>query len=42
MKAETLKAVLDKIPDDYDVRYQDKNIDNNFEIDVDNKVLILK
>ena len=42
MKEETLRKVLDKIPDDYDVRYQDKNIDNNFEIDLDNKKIILK
>ena len=42
MKAETLRQILDKVPDDYEIRYQDKRLGNSFEIDVDNKVLILK
>lgn len=42
MNVETLKTILDKIPDDYEVKYNDRSINNNFEIDVDNKVIMLK
>lgn len=42
MNVETLKKVLDKIPDDYEVRYVDRSIKNTFSIDVDNQVLILE
>ena len=42
MNVETLKKVLDKIPDDYEVRYNDRSIRNNFSVDVDNQVLVLE
>ena len=42
MNVETLKAVLEKLPDDYEVKYQDKRISDTFEIDVENKEIILK
>lgn len=42
MNVETLKKVLDKIPDDYEVRYNDRSIRNSFSVDVDNQVLILE
>ena len=42
MKAETMKAVLDKIPDDYEIKYIDQHIKNTFSVDVENKVLILE
>ena len=42
MNVETLKQILEKIPDDYQVKYQDKNISTVFEIDVENQRIILK
>lgn len=42
MNVETLKAVLEKIPDDYEVKYQGKRILDTLEIDVENKEIILK
>ena len=42
MNVETLKKVLDKIPDDYEVRYNDRSIRNSFSVDVDNQVLVLE
>lgn len=42
MNVETLKAVLEKVPDEYEVKYQGKRILDTFEIDVENKRLILK
>ena len=42
MNVETLKMVLEKLPDDYEVKYQDKRINDTFEIDVENKEIILK
>ena len=42
MNVETLKKVLDKIPDDYEVKFNDRSIQNTFKIDVDNQVLILE
>ena len=42
MNAETLLAILSKVPKDYEVRYQDKHIGNTFEIDVENQRIILK
>ena len=42
MNVETLKTILERIPDDYEIHYQDYRIQNNFTIDVDNKKLILK
>ena len=42
MNVETLKAVLEKLPDDYEIKYIDRHIKNTFSVDVDNKVLILE
>ena len=42
MNVETLRSVLEKVPEDYEVKYIDRSIGNSFEIDVDNKKLILK
>ena len=42
MNVETLKQILEKVPDDYEIRYHDKRLGNIFEIDVDNQVLILE
>ena len=42
MNVETLKKVLDKIPDDYEIKFEDRSIKNSFKIDVDNQVLILE
>ena len=42
MNVETLKAVLDKVPDDYIIKYQENRILDTFEIDVENKEIILK
>lgn len=42
MNVETLKAVLEKLPDDYEVKYQGKRILDTFEIDVENREIILK
>jgi len=42
MKAETLKKILDNIPGDYDIYFQDKKISAKIEIDIDNERIILK
>ena len=42
MNVETLKKVLDKIPDDYEIKFEDRSIKNSFKIDVDNQFLILE
>ena len=42
MKAETLKEILEHIPDDYEIKYVDRIVKNTFTIDVDNKILILE
>ena len=42
MNVETLKAVLEKVPDDYIIKYQENRILDTFEIDVENKEIILK
>ena len=42
MNIETLKQILEKIPGDYEVRYQNNIVKSNVEIDVENKRLILK
>lgn len=42
MNVETLKQILEKLPEDYEVRYIDRDISSNFEVDVENKLLILK
>ena len=42
MNVETLKKILEKIPDDYEVMYNDKRITNTFQVDVDNEKLILE
>ena len=42
MNVETLRHILEKVPGEYRVKYQDKNIKNMFEIDVENEEIILK
>ena len=42
MNVETLMCILEKVPDDYQVKYQDKRILDVFEIDVENHEIILK
>ena len=42
MNVETLKAVLEKVSDDYIIKYQENRILDTFEIDVENKEIILK
>ena len=42
MNIETLKQILERIPGDYEVRFQDNIVKSNVEIDVENKRLILK
>ena len=42
MNVETLRQILEKMPDDYEVKYIDRDISSNFEVDVENKLLILK
>ena len=42
MNVETLKQILDKVPDDYEIKFQDRSIKNSFTVDVDNRRLILE
>lgn len=42
MNVETLKKILEKIPDDYEILYIDQRIKNTFQVDVDNEKLILE
>ena len=42
MNVETLMCILEKVPDDCQVKYQDKRILDVFEIDVENHEIILK
>ena len=42
MNVETLRSVLEKVPDEYQVKYQGKRILDTFEIDVENQEIILK
>lgn len=42
MNVETLLAVLEKVPGDYEVKFQDKIIKGTLEIDTENKKIILK
>lgn len=42
MNVETLKKILEKIHDDYEIKYIDRHIKNTFSVDVDNQVLILE
>ena len=42
MNVETLKQILEKVPDEYQVKYQGKRILDTFEIDVENQEIILK
>ena len=42
MNVETLKMIITKVPDDYEIRYQDHIVTGTVEIDTENKRLILK
>lgn len=46
MDAETLKQILNHIPDDYEIKVSDDgkkyNIQENIEVEINNKELILK
>ena len=42
MNVETLKKILEKVPDNYEIMYNDKRIKNTFQVDVDNEKLILE
>lgn len=42
MNVETLKQILEKVPEDYEIKYIDQHIKNTFRVDVDNKVVILE
>ena len=42
MNVETLIRILEKVPDEYQVKYQGKRILDTFEIDAENQEIILK
>ena len=42
MKVKTLQSILEKVPGEYTVKFQDKNMRNVFEIDIENEEIIFK